>query len=375
MDDLVEYEVTVLERNSYPLWNKFVDDSDDAWFWHSGIWMDYTVNYNPLIKSENISFFVIKSNEIQAIVPFFVEKSLLNENDFEFSFGGSFLPLPAFRNDLSLKKREKIATFISNYINDLSVKYFAKRYVAKDSPSRISYASYLNKPFYNPISNFNMMECNFVTSLLNLNQSVEELYLGIRKGHRRELESLLKTNSNIKFEVYNNQNIDSLVFDSYKKMHIKTSGRQTRPDITFSLMEEMILKDNAVLFSLNEGEVERVFMIAIFFKDTAYLASIADDPDFVIDNRGWQTALHWDVMKWLKENGCKYIDYGIQFVTKQLYAHQDRKLSAISHYLSGFGGKNVPLFCGEKYFSAHYLEKVYNQRISEFIKNNNLIHE
>ena len=105
-------EIKKFDKCSKQEWNAFCDNSDDVWLWHH---YDSIVAKSLWSNLENNSFIVIDNSnkkQIVLIFPFFLEKKkkLIDYSSFE-STGG-----PAFINDISENKKQKIFHFVNNYI-------------------------------------------------------------------------------------------------------------------------------------------------------------------------------------------------------------------------------------------------------------------
>ena len=56
----------------------------------------------------------------------------------------------------------------------------------------------------------------------------------------------------------------------------------------------------------------------------------------------------------------KYFELGWQKYSQQLLEKFEKKSFNISFFTRGFGGKNIPLFRGIKYYDKSYLKKDFN---------------
>ena len=92
-------DIIPLTLDRYEDWDAFSLSCDDAWFWHTTAWLDYTLAYRPDLTPTSKSFMVIDGGRVQAICPLIVEERLAGEAGKtvrEFSFGGGFGPPPVF---------------------------------------------------------------------------------------------------------------------------------------------------------------------------------------------------------------------------------------------------------------------------------------
>ena len=93
-------------------WDSFARQSDDAWFWHTTHYMDYTEEYSGEKLVDNLSFSVMENKETLALCPVIVESSALAEGVRQYSYSGGPIPVPAMRNDLSSDKRQRVLSIL-----------------------------------------------------------------------------------------------------------------------------------------------------------------------------------------------------------------------------------------------------------------------
>lgn len=109
-------------------------------------------------------------------------------------------------------------------------------------------------------------------------------------------------------------------FDLFKKRHLDIKG-QTRPEITFEIQKEMVIRKQA--FVVNGTNSSGLFY---YNKDWCYYASAVDGGE------GLHGVLHRGIQR-AKELGCKWFEVG------ELHFRGDEKLINISKFKRGFGGE------------------------------------
>ncbi len=130
-------------------------------------------------------------------------------------------------------------------------------------------------------------------------------------------------------------------------MHHKTSGRITRPIITFDMMYKWITNGCGILCGLKYNGNFAGFAFVIIYKKAAYYGSASDDPD-IETLVPISHMIQWEIIKWLKENECKYYEIGCQLFSEQYNNKPTEKKISISYFKRGFGGCTIPLFCGSQ---------------------------
>jgi hypothetical protein len=165
-------------------------------------------------------------------------------------------------------------------------------------------------------------------------------------------------------KVFDAESVDEHTFKLYQDLHHKAAGRITRPSDTFEAMYEWVKSGRAILAGAKVGDQWVGFILAITYKDGAYYGSSANDPEF--SHLPVSHAIQWAIIRWLKSHGyCSY-ELGWQQYGPQLYDFPSEKEVAISLFKRGFGGEAVPLFRGEKYYSAKYFRQVFDERIEKY---------
>jgi len=109
------------------------------------------------------------------------------------------------------------------------------------------------------------------------------------------------------------------------------------------------------------------FDLINIYKDGAFYSSASDDPDAETDVPT-SHVMQWRVINWLKENGFRIYEIGLQQFGAQLYDSPSEKDKAISFFKRGFGGLTVPVFSGEKFYSREFLSKVLSNRTEKLLQ-------
>ncbi|MCH7878174.1 MAG: hypothetical protein IH914_02530, partial [candidate division Zixibacteria bacterium] len=73
-------------------WDEFAEKSDDAWFWHTTHWMEYSQEHAGEKFVANRSFAIVENNEVLAICPLVIERGGPDEDMFKYSLSGSPVP-------------------------------------------------------------------------------------------------------------------------------------------------------------------------------------------------------------------------------------------------------------------------------------------
>lgn len=343
-------EFVSLTKDKYEMWDKFCLETDGAWFWHTTDWLEYSLAYRPDYQAVSKSFFVIDEHKPIAVCPLIVENiNYCDKNIFRFgnsAFDGHII-IPALCSDLNEDRREKIYKVVFAEIYRLAQENGIKTALFRSS------ALPDNSPGFNILMKYGFEDVSLNTQILSLDPKIEDIWSGVRKGHKYDVHRGEKT---FALHLYDRHNADHGIFEQYRQLHHKAAGRVTRPLETFEMMYGWMKKGNGLLCGIaNEGRFVG-FTFVILYKDGAYYMSASDDPDFKSDVP-ISHAVQWAIIKWLKEHGYKRYEIGVQQFGPQIFDIPSPKDLSISFFKRGFGGKTVPFFRGEKIYDVSLLGK------------------
>ncbi|MDD4611361.1 MAG: GNAT family N-acetyltransferase [Patescibacteria group bacterium] len=326
-----------LTEDKFQDWNNFCLKSNDAWFWHTADWLNYTRHYRLDLKTQDFSFLVYKQDQIMAIVPLTLE-FYPDKNVKEFSFGGWAIPAPALKNSISSEERKIIFESIFSKIDELARQ-------EKASLSRFVYSplsdNYLNKKISPDIFlDFGYIDISVSSQIIDLRKTQDELWKNLRRNHRR---SILK-NSRSKVGFFTSQNLTDDVFRAYQEMHRRAAGRKTRPGITFELMRDWLRKGFAFLAVVEFDGKKIGFEYYSIYKNQVYAFSAANDPNY--EKMPIRHFLEWESILWMKKQKFSFYEIG-----HQPYWSPSQKQLNIAHFKEGFGGLIMPLFMREKSYN------------------------
>jgi len=349
-------EIKKLNPENYKEWDKFCLESDDAWFWNTSGWLEYTLNYKPEFKPESKSFIVINNQNIVAICPLILETY---NNVKEFSYGGGFGPTPAFANNMAKKFKKKVTKLVFKEIERLANENNVKR-------TRLKF-SILNKSFietkqqkFNYLMKFGYLDNSINTLIIDLDKPLEDLRLNVRHGHDSDID---RASIFLKAEIFDKSNLTKKIFEEYVQLHHKAAGRVTRPKITFDLMYEWIKEGKGFLIGAKKEGKYVGFSYFNLFKNNVYYSSSCNDPDETLPVAHF---IQWAAIKWMNEKKYRFYEVGWQVYKNSLTDFYSKKEVDIGRFKRGFGGFTVPLFMGEKYYDKEYFLKIYKDRIKHF---------
>lgn len=349
-------DIHFLIENSWKKWDTFCLDSDDAWFWHTSKWLDYTVHLRQEMKTEQKSFYILKESKIVAICPLLI--NIVKDGDYEvkfFSFDRYNGEGPALRNNLPINERERLLKIIFSNINLLASENEIDLCLMSFSPL----AKTTKKSNY-ILKKFGFLNTSQDSTIIDL--SHDNLLLRMRKGHRQNIK---KGNDAYIVEIFDKYNIYREIFNQYQYLHYKSAGKMTRPQITFDRMYSWIQSGDAFLAGLKYNSEYIAFTFVITYKSRAHYASACDDPE-IDAHIPVHPLLQWKIIEYLKKEGYCFYEIGLQQFGNQLYDLPSEKNITISFFKRGFGGDIVPVFSGEKWYSESYFRRKMESRIEEY---------
>ncbi len=307
-----------------PQWDEFCLDSDDCWFWHTSLWMEYTKEYGGE-DSEIISFYLVDgTGNIIAICP------LIRHNKI-FSYVGAFTPNPALKNGLSMKISKRLLNTIF-----LEIDKRAKEYnIQEVSMNLTSLAkNHLKKFSYNYLMRYNFDNVSLNTQIIDFKKDIRTLWGEIKKSHRNEIKRGKKIFS---FDYVLPHETKSKEYGELKNLHFLSAGRKTRSDESWEIGFKIKLNKNAIIILAKLNDIIVGGIYTFLYKNCAYYGISANHPNY--DTRySISHSIMWEMIKWLKHNRYDYFELGQQYFSNQPYSHPTQKEIDISLFKRHFGG-------------------------------------
>lgn len=348
-------EIVKLTESLYGEWDAFCAASDDAWFWHTSAWLEFSRLYNPDLHSSPMSFFVRDQMRIVAICPLFLET---HGSAKEFTCGDDYTPTPALANDLGTRERERVLRYLFAHIDALARENEVRRVRFAFSVLQDSF-SQRGEPSFNYLVKFGFFDTSLNTCVLSLQKSSRDLLREMRHGHRADITRSEKL---LTCEVSADGATNRTLFNAYKAMHqAGFPARQRRDERAYELLFELLQSQRAFLLGAKRDSSYVGFAYFFTFKDNAYYGSACNDPD--IANIPIGHFLQWKAIAQMRARHIRLYEVGWQRFLPTLADSWSEKETRISAFMRGFGGRIVPLFRGEKYYDAAYFLEVYQKRV------------
>ena len=326
---------------------------------YSRLWRKYQIAYSGDALLKDISTILLDSTNTPVLIcPLYLEEY---DGVKQLSYRGEYLTVlrtPLFSRDISYKQRKKIEKYFFELLDDYAKIYKIKKMCFLIDPL----CQIFEEERYNFLNKYGFFDCSMQTRMIDLQQSLEELWSKIRKS--------IKPTINKQYKVYKisviDSNCDTKILEEkhkvFEELHHKSAGRITRPLQTFNLQLEMLKNNESFMVELLHKGRTICINYFIHSKYSGYYASSADDPDFKAEVPT-SHVLQWEAIKHLKKLGAKYFELDNQYFGEQFFEHPSAKEISISNFKSAFGGKNVPLFRGIKYYDREFFKKEMNTNL------------
>jgi hypothetical protein len=353
--------IVPLSSESYPDWDRFCQQSDDAWFWHTTQWLKYTLHYRPELRPRSQSFLCLDDTQILAVCPLIHETHQTEASEIgEFSYGSDAGPAPAFANALPERTKKAAMKAVFSHVDFLAKRLNVQRSSFRmSSPAPSFWKSSVPQP--NPLMKLGFCDTSMATQVIDLSIEGQQLLRNMRKGHRADISRAEKL---MQAAVFDQDTITLEAFERYRLLHQKAAGRITRPLETFNMMYEWIRKGLGILSFASINGRDIGFALVSVYKDGAYYSSSCEDPEY--NHLPVGHILQWKTIEWLKRHNCRHYEIGVQFYGSQPHTPISEKELKIAFFKRGFGGSAVPYWRGEKFYDSQYCFRVLNERAAKY---------
>lgn len=176
---------------------------------------------------------------------------------------------------------------------------------------------------------------------LALSSSKEDLWQQMRKVYRKNISW---GEEHIKLKIIDKDNYLNEHIESFRKLHIHVSGKETRSKLSWQRQGEIVKNGEAFII---EGYLDNTLISASLFiynQHSCYYGVGAYQRelfDFPISHYPV-----WHAICWAQKLGCHYFDFGEMLFSNTVHLGlqppSDKELS-ISHFKKGFAGLCVPV--------------------------------
>jgi len=331
------------QENFKEVFNKKWDDYILQLKVHSPYHQSWLLNFHlKSNESKNSSFVFLDGDKCLAAIPLAIHKNNI-------SFGGSPCPGPIVDSKLKESLRRKIFKEIFNTINVIMEKNNLKEYYF----SRQTFQIRNSKNELTLKNFFELMSFSHDTQIYNnliidLSKTKKNLENDLSKYHRKNIKS---SQSKLTVKVIdhslNSKKLDNY-FDEFRKLHIKSAGRETRTIESWNIMKNCVKKKNAHLFVAKNKIKNISFLFCGKFDVFSFGWTQVNDDDFEKDFMP-RHFLEWSAILFYKKIGLKYYNIGERFYPNSNGNISDKQLN-ISYFKEKYGAEVYP--------KIHYTKKI-----------------
>ena len=284
------------------VWNAFVHDHPSGWFFHTTMWLDYCLAYQP--GAVDHSFGILENGRLIGVVP------LIREGD-AYTMGGEPGMAPLFAWSMSPKAWTECWGLITEQARMWRLE-------------RVAFRGHPSAPIFLPST---WRDIGWDTYVVDLTRPKAERWAAVRKSYH---------------SLVNRANADGLFVSASPfavvkahEVHRAVSGRETRPVATWEAMAEWARHGFLVVAHTTEWTA---MALAIVWKRHAYYASgAALEPNL-------SHGLQWALIEGLATAPVPVETYEVGWAAKP---GDSEKAQGIARFKAGWGGQLVPIAAGE----------------------------
>jgi hypothetical protein len=334
-------------------WDGLVSKTEDASFHHSWNFLRYLQEF-PNVTNKSYALFD-DHKKLIAIVPVGIT---VTDTSADMSFSGSPCGVPAFVC-MRPSKRRKYFDVVMGQIRIISNLYKTKKVTFVYHPINIKTFSRGRLPLGDSfqLQRYNCFYSVFNTLVIDLSLPVDELKLNMSKYRRRTINKSIK--SGMRVEVYNKlNNFDSVndMMDLFQREHLVSSGRSTRPQKTWDVMKDSVLKGYASLFVIFVDDDYAGFLMCGEFEKMAFGWSQVNVEKYE-KKYSPRHLLEWWAICYYKDYYYYYYDIGDRFYNAQMFYKPSLKEVTISEFKERYGAIQIPKIIWYRYFDTPQLKK------------------
>lgn len=335
MTTLIDFKTKKFKEFSMTEWNDIVYKLEGPMQncnWNN---LNYYSAYN---KIENISFVLFHENKLIALIP--LAKNSKTKK-IKFSFGNNLIFSPIFSPSVKPNLRKKVYNFLFETIKKiyklkkLKINFQVSPVFFENSKVKICSKNQFELLEYS--KSFNVHN----TLILDLSYSEDKLLLNMSKYHRKNINKTSKI-KNLKFKIINYETAKNTIkakFKEFKKFHLLSAGKSTRPNKTWEIMLKKIYDNEANLFYLDLDGKSVSFLYCAKFFDFAWGWSQVNLRKY--ENISPRHFLEWQAMKYYKDNHFHFYEIGERFYPQEKFKPTIKELS-ISEFKEKYGSDRYP---------------------------------
>ena len=330
-------------------WQRFLTENGHAGPFYSPLFIEFLLQRGKNRNSRNCSFVLLFDEKPAVIVPLIAEDSKSGKTFLSSNLGFNSLYGPLVAADCSERIRKFLQIEAFDRIDAVAGREGAvKAYMAIDP-----YTFFNESEYYNYLPEFGYLDASMTTNVVDLRQDIE----AIKRKRRRHYKPLInKGLRKLEFRILNDRNIERESFFDYVEQHRRKGKTASRSSATYELQLEMVNTGQATLIAaLSKNDVCALNFYQhlngyVFYSSSVRSEGMGEFDDFA------SHALLWFSIEYFRKVGFKVFETGYQYYSPQIFDLCGEKDMRISFFKRGFGGQNIALYRGIKYYGLDVLE-------------------
>lgn len=349
-------------------WDSYVRQIGEACYYHSSAWLNYAVKHDDI--REHLSFVLLNHDgSAAAICPLAV--SFDRENEFSLlSFSKAPCGLPALAS-FRHSQRRKVLDMIFDIFRQTAVRFGAKKVLMayhslhQDGSQNNS----IPQKYSFELIRYQMLPGVINIAVLDLTLSTETLLSNVSKSQRKHI--VRGQREGIEIKVFNRNHHSGQIqkrMKDFQELHLRVSGKATRPQETWDAMQENLTLSGASLFVAFLHEVPVSYLYCGEFAKMAFGWSQVNDPDFEQEYSP-RHLLEWQAAMDYKSRGFHFYEVGAVFDAPQLFYIPTEKEKSISVFKERFGGIFLSRILWTGYYDMDLMRKELTEHFENYMVN------
>lgn len=349
----------VLEINNllfHKYWSFFTEREKLGPFynWHYIRFLEEAVGDSLL---GNFSFIVTDENDPVVVFPIIIERGDYGN---QISVKNGPIPYWVWSQRISRKKRKRALEEVQDKLNQLT-----REYDIVLQKSLVDALSFVNREdHYNILIEQGHLDFSITTRIVNLQESSESLWLGIRKSYKSLINKGMK-----KFEIImvDHKNSERDIFFEFVKLYVAAAGKEVYKKSAWEILFNLVEEDKGLLVLIKKKDS---FIGGAFFQhenEKVYYSLGANHP--VCETNFYIGHVYiWSAIQYYIARKFKYFEVGWQNLYPQVLSKPSSKERSISIFKRGFGGIDMPLFRGVKFYNFDVCKEFIRFNVDNFFK-------
>lgn len=323
-------------------WNTFLNETSYVPFNYSNHRLNYLFEYfsGNNFKILDLSSTIFYENKPAGIIPL----SIITTNDSQLTLNTFGLPIlsPILRNNLSKKIKKRIFHELITKFKEISKLLKIKKIYLYEN--FFDYKNGISDWHHELIDNQSKISINY-DFFLDLREDITIIKTHLRKSYKNLIN---KGNDLWDIGVLdaNNYKMSHKVFDDFKKLHLRVSGRKTRSDKSWKIQKDSIKENNRFMVYAKEKTNKNLVGAALFTfsKDEVDYEIAAYDRTLFHLPLGHP--IQFRAIQKMKELNCKWYRVGELTNIANNRSVSSKKLQ-IEKFESGFSSNVFPKYLFE----------------------------